>query len=215
VNGCLGLPWLVATTVPCIIHLNSLAERDSEGKIISVQETRLTMFFSHLMVGMSLLVLNALQVLPMPVLYGVFLFMGLSALPAMQFWNRMLLFFQQSTLYPDTVFTRYMEKRQVHLYTGLQIFFFSLIFVVQNMSVISIIFPLMTLLCIPARLYFLPRFFTGWEMLLMDGDDEDIKDWVDRKRRSIRSFTFDKTESFAIQEVPAKDLEDEADSMEE
>ena len=58
VNGCLGLPWLATTTVPCIIHLNSLAEKDKEGKFISFQETRLTMFFSHLMVGFSLLVLN-------------------------------------------------------------------------------------------------------------------------------------------------------------
>ena len=190
VNGCLGLPWLVATTVPCIIHLNSLAEKDKDGKILSVQETRLTMLFSHMMVGLSLLVLNVLQLLPMPVLYGVFLFMGLSALPAMQFWNRMLLWFQQPSLYPDTVFNRYMNKGKVHLYTVLQVFFFGLVFLVQNMSAISIIFPLMTLLCIPARLFFLPRFFEGWELLLLDGDDEDIKEWTNRKRRAMHSLRF-------------------------
>ena len=31
VNGFLGLPWLVATTVPCIVHLNNLADKDSNG----------------------------------------------------------------------------------------------------------------------------------------------------------------------------------------
>mmetsp|Transcript_16693 Transcript_16693/g.21806 ORF Transcript_16693/g.21806 Transcript_16693/m.21806 type:complete len:255 (-) Transcript_16693:636-1400(-) len=39
VNECLGLPWLVATTVPSIIHLNSLSEEDKDGKVIDVQET--------------------------------------------------------------------------------------------------------------------------------------------------------------------------------
>ena len=190
INGCLGLPWLVATTVPCIIHLNSLAEKDKDGKIISVQETRLTMFFSHLMVGLSLLVLKVLQLLPMPVLYGVFLFMDLSALPAIQFWNRILLWLQQPSKYPDTVFNRYMEKPKVHLYTILQILFFGLVFFVQNMSAISIVFPFMTLLCIPGRMYLFPRFLEGWELLLLDGDDEDIGEWVTKKRRAMNSLRF-------------------------
>ncbi|KAL7577117.1 hypothetical protein ACA910_019719 [Epithemia clementina (nom. ined.)] len=190
VNGCLGLPWLVATTVPCLIHLNSLAEKDKDGKIIYVQETRLTMFLSHLMVGLSLLVLQVLQLLPMPVLYGVFLFMGLSALPAMQFWNRFLLFLQQPSRYPDTVFTRYMDKSRIHMYTLWQILFFGLVFFVQNMSAISIIFPFMTLLCIPARLSFLPHFLEGWELLLLDGDDLEIKEWEDKKRAAMHSIRF-------------------------
>mmetsp|Transcript_19117 Transcript_19117/g.39564 ORF Transcript_19117/g.39564 Transcript_19117/m.39564 type:complete len:611 (-) Transcript_19117:153-1985(-) len=195
VNGCFGLPWLVATTVPCIIHLNSLAEKDSDGRIVSVQETRLTMFFSHMMVGLSLLVLEVLQLLPMPVLYGVFLFMGLSALPAMQFWNRILLWFQQPSKYPDFVFTRYMDKKKIHMYTIMQLFFFGLVFFVQNYSTISIVFPLMTLLCIPARLYLAPRFFEGWELCLLDGDDTEIDEWVKRKRSSMRSLFFSGTES--------------------
>jgi hypothetical protein len=38
------------------------------------------------------------------------------------------------------------------------------------------------LLCIPARLYFLPKFFEGWELLLLDGEDENIEAWVEAKR---------------------------------
>lgn len=190
INGCFGLPWLVATTVPCIIHLNSLAEKDSDGRVISVQETRLTMFFSHVMVGLSLLVLEVLRLLPLPVLYGVFLFMGLSALPAMQFWNRILLWFQQPSKYPDFVFTRYMEKKRIHIYTIFQLFFFGLVFMVQNTKAISIVFPLMTLLCIPARVIFAPKIFEGWELCLLDGDDTEIDEWVKRKRQSMRSMFF-------------------------
>lgn len=174
VNGMLGLPWLVATTVPCLIHLNALADKDKDGKFISVQETRLTMFLSHLMVGLSLLALHVLKLLPVPVLYGVFLFMGLSSLPGMQFWNRFLLFFQQPNKYAEKPFTRHMEKGRIHIYTVLQIFFFGLVFIVQNFKQISIVFPLMTLLCIPGRLYVLPRFLEGWELQLLDGDNDEI-----------------------------------------
>ena len=31
-NGLLGLPWLVATTVPCMVHLSNLSEKDKNGK---------------------------------------------------------------------------------------------------------------------------------------------------------------------------------------
>ena len=204
VNGILGLPWLVATTVPCIIHLNSLADKDKDGNIIDVQETRLTLFFSHLMVGLSLLVLELLQLLPMPVLYGVFLFMGLSALPTMQFWNRILLWLQQPSRYPDMVFNWYLEKPKIHLYTVLQLFFFGLVFLVQNLSAISIIFPLMTLLCIPGRWFFLPRFFEGWELNLLDGDDFEIKAWVDKKRHAMHSLRF--------ADADVEDLQEEEDA---
>jgi hypothetical protein len=72
INGLLGLPWLVATTVPCIVHLDNLAEKDKDGNIIRVQETRLTYFFSHLLVGLLLLFLNKWKQIPLPVLLGVF-----------------------------------------------------------------------------------------------------------------------------------------------
>ncbi|EEC42697.1 predicted protein [Phaeodactylum tricornutum CCAP 1055/1] len=185
VNAMLGLPWLVATTVPCIIHLNSLAEKDKDGKFLSVQETRLTMLFSHMLVGFSLLALDVLKLLPLPVLYGVFLFMGLSSLPNMQFWNRFLLFFMQPSMYPEKSYTKYMSKARIHKYTLLQLLFFSLVFIVQNFKVIAIAFPLMTLLCIPARIYLFPKFFEGWELLLLDGDDEDIRRWEAAKHESM------------------------------
>lgn len=117
VNGVLGLPWLVASTVPCIIHLNALAESDREGNILSVQETRLTLLGSHLLVGVSILATSVLELIPLPVLYGVFLFMGLSSLPKIQFWQRFLMFFQQPSKYPSYPFTEWMQIPRIHKYT--------------------------------------------------------------------------------------------------
>ena len=69
-------------------------------------------------------------------------------------------------------------------------------FLVQNMSAISIVFPNM-LLCILASLFYLSRFFEGWEFLLLDGDELEIKEWVGKKRGamdSLRSADFEDTE---------------------
>lgn len=186
VNGFLGLPWIVATTVPCIVHLNNLSEKDKDGNIIQVQETRLTYFFSHLLLGLSLLFLSAIKQIPLPVLLGVFLFMGLSSMPSIQFWTRFLMLFQQPSKFPDRPYTRYMPAKRIHLFTAFQIVFFLGVFIVQNIPSIAIIFPFMTLLCIPARLFLAPKFFQGWELCLLDGYDEEIEEWIAAKEKSLR-----------------------------
>jgi hypothetical protein len=187
INGLLGLPWLVATTVPCIVHLNNMTEKDENGRNV-VQETRLTYLISHLILGLSLLFLPVLKLIPLPVLLGVFLFMGLSAMPGIQFWGRILLLFQQPSRYAETPYTKYLRPGRIHLYTFLQFLFFCGVFVVQNVKAIAIIFPFMTLLCIPGRLFLLPRFLEGWELLLLDGEDEEIQEWIELKegRKAVK-----------------------------
>ena len=189
VNGMLGLPWLmVATTVPCIVHMNSLSEKDKDGNILHVQETRLTMLFSHMCVGFSILALDLLTLLPLPVLNGVFLFMGVSALPGIQFWNRLLLFFQQPGKCHENPYTKYMDKGCIHLFTLFQMGFFAHVVVVQNIKAVAVVFPMMTFISIPARTHLLPRFFQGWELVLMDGDIFEIQEWNDKKADLVAEY---------------------------
>mmetsp|Transcript_6075 Transcript_6075/g.11510 ORF Transcript_6075/g.11510 Transcript_6075/m.11510 type:complete len:606 (+) Transcript_6075:215-2032(+) len=194
INGLLGLPWLVATTVPCIVHLNNLTEKDRDGKVVKVQETRLTYLFSHLLVGLSLLFLTAMKKIPMPVLLGVFLFMGLSSLGSIDFWKRFLMFFQQPSLYDETPFTKYMKLGRIDMYTIVQLIFFSGVFLVQNTKSIAIAFPFMTLMCIPGRLWLLPMFFEGWELMLLDGEAEQIEKWIEKKERLVNDLDMDQEE---------------------
>ena len=177
-NGMLGLPWLVASTVPCMVHLNNLAEKDAKGNIVSVQETRLTNLGAHSLVGFSLLALKLLKQIPLPVLLGVFLFMGLSSLPSIQMWDRFLMLMMEPSQYPDTDYTKYIDKKRIHLFTFWQIVFFLGVFVIQNIQSIAIVFPFMTLLCIPGRMFFLSKIFEGWELLLLDGENEQIERWI-------------------------------------
>ena len=110
--------------------------------------------------------------------------MGLVALPAQQFWQRILLFFQQPGVIKErqsgsVPYIKYIPSlRRVHLFTIIQLFFFALLYVVKNFKVISIAFPLFILLCIPVRLYLLPKVFTDDELTLLDGTPEEIEDWI-------------------------------------
>ena len=44
-------------------------------------------------IGLSTLITPVLALIPMPVLFGVFLFMGVSSLKGLQFFDRLLLIF--------------------------------------------------------------------------------------------------------------------------
>lgn len=176
VNSILGLPWLVASTVPCIMHISAM--QTPEG----LQESRLTGLFTHILVLATCFALNAIKLLPLPVLYGVFLFMGLVALPAQQFWQRILLFVQQKSLVAETPYTKYVKPfKRIHYYTLIQLFFFFLLYAVKNYKKISIAFPLFILLCIPVRIYLLPKIFSEDELTLLDGTPEEIEEWILQK----------------------------------
>ena len=92
----------------------------------------------------------------------------------------------QPSKYPETPYTKYMPKKRVHLYTFVELIFFGLVFTVREIKTIAIAFPLMTLMCIPARVYLLPRIFKQWELLLVDGDPDDIALWCERKEAAMR-----------------------------
>ncbi|CAJ1924399.1 unnamed protein product [Cylindrotheca closterium] len=178
VNSLLGLPWLVASTVPCIMHITAMQEKNTKGEVKYIQESRLTGLFTHTLVLACIFALSVIRLIPLPVLYGVFLFMGLVALPGQQFWQRFLLFFQQPTKMDKNHYTKNVPVERIHKYTLVQFFFFAVVCVVREIKAISIAFPVMVLLCIPARLYLHPRLFSKDELILLDGSPEEIEDWL-------------------------------------
>jgi len=193
INSLLGLPWLVAATVRSLNHLHALAEKSADGRTIySILETRLTGLFSHLLILGSLFALDLIRLIPVPVLYGVFLYMGLTTLPTNQFWNRILLFFMQPSKYVDANTEAFIENVKIwriHLYTCVQIVLFGMLYEIKSFKPIAIAFPLVIAACIPIRLYLLPKWFTEDELILLDsGDDEIIDEWLEEHecRRRIK-----------------------------
>lgn len=176
----LGFPWLVAATVRSLNHVHAMAEKTPDGKIVSVQETRLTGLFIHLLCLASIFALKVLKLIPVPVLYGVFLFMGLVSLGTNSFWNRICMFFMQPSKYPLEPYTVHMKPRRMHYFTLIQLGLFALLFVVKAIKAIAIAFPLVIALCIPIRLYILPRIFTEEELVMIDSDDQTIMAWLSK-----------------------------------
>lgn len=79
----------------------------------------------------------------MPVLYGVFFFMGVSALNGMQFVDRILIMFMPQKYQPDLKFLRHVPLPKVHLFTIIQIVCLAILWVVKSFKAIAIAFPLM------------------------------------------------------------------------
>jgi hypothetical protein len=174
VNSFLGLPWLVAATVRSMNHVQALAEKDKDGKITSIQQTRLTHLFIHVLVLVAIFAMNAVKQIPMPVLYGVFLYMGLVSLWSNQFYGRICMFFMQSSRYPSKPHSDNMDPNKMHMFTMIQLVLFIVLYVVKSVKSIAILFPLIIAACIPIRLWVLPKLFTKEELIFIDGDDKEI-----------------------------------------
>ncbi|KAL4636020.1 electrogenic sodium bicarbonate cotransporter 4-like [Arapaima gigas] len=80
----------------------------------------------------------------MPVLYGVFLYMGVASLSGIQFWERIKLYLMPSKHQPDLSFLRHVPLRRVHLFTLVQIICLAVLWILKS-TMLAIIFPVMIL----------------------------------------------------------------------
>ncbi|XP_043978052.1 electroneutral sodium bicarbonate exchanger 1 isoform X2 [Gambusia affinis] len=146
----MGLPWFVAATVLSISHVNSLklesesAAPGEQPRFLGIREQRLTGLMIFLLMGCSVFMTGALQFIPMPVLYGVFLYMGASSLKGIQFFDRLKLFGMPAKHQPDFIYLRHVPLRKVHLFTVTQLTCLVLLWVIKT-SPAAIIFPMMVL----------------------------------------------------------------------
>ena len=104
--------------------------------------------------------------------------MGLASLGTNQFFQRFLMFFMQPSKFPKEPHTQYMEPKRMHYFTLIQIFLFMCLLVFRSISAIAIAFPIIIKLCIPVRMYLLPRWFSTEELIMIDTDDETVQAYL-------------------------------------
>ncbi len=173
-----GLPWLVAATVRSLNHVRSLATIDdvtlpngeTHERIIHTRENRMTGLTIHLLIGLSLLLLPWLKEIPMAVLYGLFLFMGVVSMSGNQFFERLSLWLRDPDLYPVTHYIRRIPIRTIHAFTALQVICLAVLWIVKS-SVIGILFPIFIALLVPVRII-AARFFSPEALAALDADEE-------------------------------------------
>ncbi|KAJ8290859.1 hypothetical protein GJAV_G00018440 [Gymnothorax javanicus] len=152
----MGLPWFVAATVLSISHVNSLkleSECSAPGeqpKFLGIREQRVTGFMIFVLMGLSVFMTSVLKLIPMPVLYGVFLYMGWSSLQGIQFFDRIKLFGMPGKHQPDLIYLRYVPLWKVHVFTIIQISCLVLLWIIKATAA-AVIFPMMVLALVFVR----------------------------------------------------------------
>ena len=96
-----------------------------------------------LCIGLSVLITPILALIPMPVLFGVFLFMGVSSLKGLQFVERLQLLFIPRKYQPDHVYLKYVPLYRVHLFTFIQFGSLMVLWMIKSHPTTSIAFPVM------------------------------------------------------------------------
>ncbi|XP_034668433.1 electroneutral sodium bicarbonate exchanger 1 isoform X9 [Drosophila subobscura] len=169
----MGLPWFVAATVLSINHVNSLkleSECSAPGEkpqFLGVREQRVTHIMIFLTIGVSVLLTPLLGNIPMPVLFGVFLYMGVASLKGLQFFDRILIMFMPAKYQPDYMFLRQVPIKRVHLFTIIQLACLIILWLIKSFSQTSILFPLMLVVMIGIRKA-LDLVFTRRELKILD-----------------------------------------------
>ncbi|XP_052473927.1 sodium bicarbonate cotransporter 3 isoform X3 [Carassius gibelio] len=152
----MGLPWFVAATVLSISHVNSLkveSECSAPGeqpKFLGILEQRVTGLMIFVLMGLSVFMTSILKFIPMPVLYGVFLYMGVSSLKGIQFFDRIKLFGMPAKHQPDLIYLRYVPLWKVHIFTIVQLTCLVLLWVIKA-SAAAVVFPMMVLALVFVR----------------------------------------------------------------
>ncbi|XP_022693621.1 electroneutral sodium bicarbonate exchanger 1-like isoform X1 [Varroa jacobsoni] len=168
-----GLPWFVAATVLAMTHVNSLkmeSETSAPGEkpqFLGVREQRITQVAIFALVGMSVFFTAVLKHIPMPVLYGVFLYMGVSSLQGSQLFARILIIFMPQKYQPDYMFLRSVPTLRVHLFTFIQVLCLASLWLIKSYKQTSISFPLMLVVMIGVRKC-LDFIFTRKELKVLD-----------------------------------------------
>ena len=142
-----GLPWFVAATVLSINHVQSLVMETASGgpgdtpKLIGIREQRVTAILTGVFIGLSVLITPLLAMIPMPVISGVFLYMGVLSLKGLQLFDRIQLFFISQKHHPNYTYLKMVPLKKVHLFTLLQLISLIGLWLIKSNSSTSIAFP--------------------------------------------------------------------------
>ncbi|XP_027520670.1 band 3 anion transport protein isoform X3 [Corapipo altera] len=171
-----GMPWLSATTVRTITHANALtvmSKASSPGEksqILEVKEQRISSLLVAVLIGVSILMEPILKYIPLAVLFGIFLYMGVTSLFGIQLFDRILLLLMPPKYHPDEPYVTRVKTWRMHLFTFTQIIVLVLLWVVKSTPA-SLALPFVLILTVPVRRFLLPKIFRDIELKCLDADD--------------------------------------------
>ncbi|XP_069490400.1 band 3 anion transport protein isoform X2 [Ambystoma mexicanum] len=175
-----GMPWLSATTVRTVTHANALTVMGKTGaagdkpQIERVIEQRISGLMVSILVGLSILMEPILKLIPLAVLFGIFLYMGVTSLNGIQMYDRILLTLMPPKYHPDVPFVKRVKTWRMHLFTLIQVLCLGTLWVVKSTPA-SLALPFILILTVPLRRFVLPKIFRNVELNCLDGDEVEAK----------------------------------------
>uniref|UniRef100_A0A452F0B5 Anion exchange protein n=1 Tax=Capra hircus TaxID=9925 RepID=A0A452F0B5_CAPHI len=176
--GLFGLPWLTAATVRSVTHVNALTVMRTaiapgdKPQIQEVREQRVTGVLIASLVGLSIVMGAVLRRIPLAVLFGIFLYMGVTSLSGIQLSQRLLLILMPAKHHPEQPYVTKVKTWRMHLFTCIQLGCIALLWVVKSTAA-SLAFPFVLLLTVPLRRCLLPRLFQDRELQALDSEDAE------------------------------------------
>ena len=150
----IGFPWLVAATVRSISHVRALSTFDEKtGEITGSIEQRVTGTVIHALIGACVLMpapRALLTQVPLPVLMGLFLYLGMSALPGNEMWERITGLFKDKSIAPKQPWTDKVPTKIVNFFTMVQVACLGAMFYVKSSS-FGVLFPIIIAMLAPLR----------------------------------------------------------------
>ena len=165
-----GLPWMCGATVQSLNHVRAMTEsrfnkETGETEVVGVTETRLTGFVVHALIAGTVLLLPLLRFVPIPVVAGVFLFLGRKLMSGNSFLQRIRDTFVETSRLPDEHPIRYIGRRKTNLFTLTQLLCLFGLWTFKQNSATAIFFPSVIGFLVVIRSMLLPKVFTEDELI--------------------------------------------------
>ena len=136
-----------------------VVDGETRQKVMKVHEQRLSPLLVNVLVALSFVVIPVLKSIPMCVLFGLFIYTGITGLYENHFWERIKIGFMEPRLHPPTSYVRHVPLSRVHAFTCVQIACVGVLWGIRS-SPIALTFPIFILALMPLRVLLFKKF--GW-----------------------------------------------------
>ena len=185
VTSIFGMTWTHAALPHSPLHARALAdvhEYEEHGRtyerVVRARETRITAFVTHILIALSILAKDVIGEIPMAVLYGFFLYIGVATLENNPLWDRILLWFTQKEKYPPNHYVRRVSVKRIHLYTTIQVALLVILWFIKSNFYMGdtvfntgLLFPFIIALFIVVRMFILPKIFRKKELIALESNE--------------------------------------------
>ncbi|XP_019699364.2 band 3 anion transport protein isoform X2 [Harpegnathos saltator] len=181
--GLMGAPWCSAASVRSLTHVSAVTVMSrthapgDKPHIVEVKEQRVSALLVAILIGVSVLMAPLLRRVPMSVLLGVFLYMGISSTNGVQLFDRVKLFFMPVKHHGTANYVRRVQTYKMHVFTLIQILCLAVLWIVKSTRA-ALALPFFLILMIPLRAQ-MSHFFTAAELRALDSKGSEHEDELD------------------------------------